>query len=354
MLKVELFEIIRKEHFVQQKSIRQIANELKIHRRLVRQAISNAVPPERQKVGRKVSKLTTYFKEVINNIITSDLTAPKKQKHTGERIYRRLVEEHEYSGSSVTIRNYVYSQRKVLGLNVKAFIPLFHEAGIEAEVDWYEVYVDFPTGRTKVYIFHMRACFSGKEFHMAFSRQNQIAFIEGHIEAFNYFNGVFRKIRYDNLTSAVKKVLRGRKRVETERFISLRSHYLFESIFCLPGVKGAHEKGGVECGGGRFRRAHLVPVPKVTDLAELNQYLLKACSKDDNRTIIGKTQSIQDDWQIEKTILTPLPETFNAAEIYSPIINKKSLATVKGNFYSVPVNYVGQSGVALHIRRKIT
>ena len=131
MLKVELFEIIRKEHFVQQKSIRQIANELKIHRRLVRQAISNAVPPERQKVGRKVSKLTTYFKEVINNIITSDLTAPKKQKHTGERIYRRLVEEHEYSGSSVTIRNYVYSQRKVLGLNVKAFIPLFHEAGIE-------------------------------------------------------------------------------------------------------------------------------------------------------------------------------------------------------------------------------
>lgn len=74
--------------------------------------------------------------------------------------------------------------------------------------------------------------------------------------AFDYFAGVFKRIRYDNLTSAVKKVLRGRRRIETERFIALRSHYLFESFFCLPGKEGAHEKGGVEGGVGRFRRTH--------------------------------------------------------------------------------------------------
>ena len=239
---MELFEIIRKEHFIQQKSIRQIATELKIHRRQVRQAITNAVPPESKKAGRKISKLTIQFKEIIDNIITNDLTAPKKQRHTGERIYQRLAEEHNYIGSSITVRQYVYSQRKSLGLSNKAFIPLFHEAGIEAEVDWYEAYVDFPDGRTKIYIFQMRACFSGKEFHIAFSRQNQISFIEGHIAAFNYFKGVFKKIRYDNLTSAVKKVLKGRKRIETERFISLRSHYLFESVFCLPDIKMGHMK----------------------------------------------------------------------------------------------------------------
>ncbi len=97
-------------------------------------------------------------------------------------------------------------------------------------------------GRQKIYIFQMRGCYSGNEFHIAYERQNQQSFIEAHVAAFHYFGGVFKKIRYDNLTSAVKKVLRGRKRIETEKFIMLRSHYLFESIFCLPGINGAHEK----------------------------------------------------------------------------------------------------------------
>jgi hypothetical protein len=37
-------------------------------------------------------------------------------------------------------------------------------------------------------------------------------------------------------------VLRGRRRVETDRFVALRSHYLYESSFTRPGKEGAHEK----------------------------------------------------------------------------------------------------------------
>jgi len=37
--------------------------------------------------------------------------------------------------------------------------------------------------------------------------------------------------------------------------------YGFDSFYCHPGVEGAHEKGGVEGEGGRFRHNHLVPVP---------------------------------------------------------------------------------------------
>ena len=83
------------------------------------------------------------------------------------------------------------------------------------------------------------------------------------MQAFDWFGGVFGLLRYDNLTSAVKQVLRGRRRVESDRFIALRSHYLFESQFTIPGIEGAHEKGGVEGEVGRFRRRHLVPVPEV-------------------------------------------------------------------------------------------
>lgn len=349
MKKVELFEIIRKEYFQDKKNIRQIARTYMVHRRQVRQAISNAIPPTRKQSWRSCKVLTESVKQIINQWLEEDLKAPRKQKHTGKRIYDRLINEHSFGGKEVTVRGYVYQKRNELSVCTKAFVPQIHLPGAEAEVDWYEAMVDFPSGREKVYIFHMRACFSGKEFHMAFRRQNQQAFIEGHADAFNYFGGIFKIIRYDNLTAAVKKVFRGRKRIETERFIAMRSHYLFEAVFCLPGIQGAHEKGGVECGGGRFRRSHFVPVPKVAGLDELNQSILIACKKDDQRTIIGKSEAIEANWQIESLQLSCLPkEAFSATDVVNADVDSKSLVTVKGNHYSVPVAFVGQR-VEVHI-----
>ena len=87
----------------------------------------------------------------------------------------------------------------------------------------------------------------------------QQAFLEAHELAFAYFEGVFRRLRYDNLSSAVKKILRGQQRELTARFIAFRSHWQYQAEFCTPGE--GHEKGGVEGEGGYFRRNHWVPVP---------------------------------------------------------------------------------------------
>ncbi|MFJ4536662.1 hypothetical protein ACIP39_11945 [Streptomyces tibetensis] len=38
----------------------------------------------------------------------------------------------------------------------------------------------------------------------------------------------------------------------------------------LPGIEGAHEKGGVKGQVGCFRRNHMVPVPEAASLAEVN------------------------------------------------------------------------------------
>ena len=354
MKKVELFEIIRKEYFQDKKSIRQIARAYTIHRRQVRQAISSAIPPSRKKCGRRCSVLTDSVKPIINKWLEEDLKAPRKQKHTGKRIYDRLVDEHSFTGKEGTVRVYVSKKRRELSVYTKAFVPQIHMPGAEAEVDWYEAMVDFPGAREKVYIFHMRACFSGKEFHMAFRHQNQQAFIEGHIAAFNYFGGIFKIIRYDNLTAAVRKIFRGRRRIETERFIAMRSHYLFEAIFCLPGIQGAHEKGGVECGGGRFRRAHFVPVPKISGLNELNQNLLAACKKDDQRIIIGKNETIKTNWQTESPQLSCLPkEAFSAHDVVNTGVDQKGLVSVKNNYYSAPLSFTGQEVEAHVMAEKI-
>ena len=111
-------------------------------------------------------------------------------------------------------------------------------------------------------------------FHRAFPHASQQAFLEAHELAFAYFGGVFTTLRYDNLKSAVKKILRGYQREETTRFIAFRSHWGFASEFCTPGE--GHEKGGVEGEGGYFRRNHLVPVPQVASWEELNVLLREA------------------------------------------------------------------------------
>jgi transposase len=118
-----------------------------------------------------------------------------------------------------------------------------HDPGVTAEVDWGEASVLIAGLLTTVGLFLMRSCFSGACFVMAFETQSQQAFFEGHVHALSWYGGVFTTIRYDNLAAAAKKTLKGRRRVENERFVALRSHYLFESFFTLVGREGAHEKG---------------------------------------------------------------------------------------------------------------
>jgi hypothetical protein len=188
----------------------------------------------------------------------------------------------------------------------------------------------------------MRSCFSGATFVMAFESQCQQAFFEGHVHALDWFSGVFTTVRYDNLAAAAKKTLRGRNRVENERFTALRSHYLYESWFTLVGIEGAHEKGGVEGEVGRFRRNHLVPVPEVGSLAELNDRLLACCVRDLDRTIAGRSETVGARLSQEIDMLRPLPaSSFPTWEQSTHRVNQKAMITVRRNHYSVPVRLVG-------------
>ena len=123
-------------------------------------------------------------------------------------------------------------------------------------------------------MFVMRLSASGRAFPVAYLNEAQEVFLDGHVRAFEHFGGIPVRVRYDNLKAAVVRVLKGRDRVESDRFVAMRSHYGFESFFCRPGIDGAHEKGGVEGEIGRFRRRHLVPIPRVESMAELNELIV--------------------------------------------------------------------------------
>ncbi len=343
MTKVELFELIRRDYYVGGHGIRHLARLRQVHRRTVRQALAAALPPRRKAPVREPWVLTRALRQVIDGWLAADREAPPKQRHTGTRVYQRLVREHGYPGAAVTVRRYVSQQRRGLGPPAEALVPQSYGPGEEAQVDWYEAAVDFPEGRRTVQFFVMRACFSGREFHRACWCQTQPAFLEAHVAAFADFGGVFARLRYDNLGLAVKKVLRGRRREETDRFIALRSHYLFAADFCQPGLAGAHEKGGVEGTVGRFRRNHLVPVPVMADLAALNSYLHRACEADGGRQITGRDRSVAMDWTQAQGVLRPLPATpFATAEVLTCRVDSSSRVRVRTNHYSVPVALVGQ------------
>ena len=348
MTKVKLYELIRRAHKLQGRSIRSIAREHGIHRREVRAALDSAVPKPRKITVRPSPVLGAHLHR-IKEWLLADRDAPRKQRHTGDRIWQRLCDDYNCVAAASTVRREVGRLRRELALTAgNAFVPLAHLPGIEAEVDFYEADVVLPGGQIRLFHFCMRACHSGREFHIAFHRLTQQAFFEGMVLGIDHFGGVFPEIRFDNLKLAVTKVLRGRNRIQTDKFIALRSHYLFEAVFCIPGEQGAHEKGGVEGGQGRFRRHHLVPVPIAASLEAYNAFLLDCCALDDQRHVNGRVPTIAEDWAVEKPLLRALPaDPFDTDIVTTGRVDQHGRICVATNRYSVPI---GLHGLRVEVR----
>jgi transposase len=237
---VELFEQIRRDWRAGEVSIRELAVRHHVHRRTVRQALASAVPPPRKAYPQRPRPALDPFTRVIDEWLLADRVVPRKQRHTARRVWQRLVAEHGATVAEVTVSRYVARRRAELGLdNTEVMVPQSHEPGAEAEVDFGEFHAVIAGALAKLWMFVMRLSCSGRAFHVAFATQAQEAFLEGHVLAFGYFGAVPGRVRYDNLGPAVVRVLRGRDRAESERFIALRSHYRFDSFFCAPGKGGA-------------------------------------------------------------------------------------------------------------------
>jgi len=334
---VELFEQIRREYEFGIGTISGVSRKLGVHRRLVREALGSAVPTERKPQPRRLRKLGAAS-GFMDRVLVEDRQGPPKQRHTARRIWPRLCAELPgFSGSERSVRGYVRRRRQQLGLlGREVFVPQSYGWGVEAQVDWYEASAVLGGERVQLQVFAIRSMASGAAFHRAYTHATQQAFLEGHELAFRYFGGVFKLLRYDNLKSAVKKILRGYRREETSRFLAFRSHGRFQGEFCNPAC--GNEKGGVEGEGGYFRRNHWVPLPEAHDLEGLNAYLEQCCRQDQGRIRDGRNETVGAALLTEQAYLLPLvAEPFDLTETSFPTVDGLRCVRVRTNRYSTPL-----------------
>jgi transposase len=359
MITMDQYEYIRIAHRVYGKGIRQIQRETGHDRKTIRKALREE-PYGYSKRDRQPAPIVGPHLEVIQGWLTADKEISKKQRHTARRIYHRLVSECGYNGSEVTIRRQVRELRRSLGMSEsKAFLPLEPDCGQEAEVDWGTAEVIIAGERIRVKFFCIRSKYSGKHFVRCYPCERQQAFFDAHMHAFGFFGGVFATLIYDNLTSAVQKVLKGKNRKEQESFIKFRSYYNFAPRFCNPG--SGHEKGGVEGMVGYVRRNYMVPIPQAQSLEEVNAKLLKDCLSYGQHKLQGREKTVSDLFEEEKAHLVRIPQVaFSNIQTTEARVNPYSTVLVDKNHYSVPTRYVGQrvhavvkvSEIELHCDRK--
>ncbi|MDG9709540.1 hypothetical protein [Streptomyces sp. DH10] len=103
-------------------------------------ALESVWPEPRKKPRPRGTRLDAY-KPLIDEMLRSDLDAPRKQRHTVKRIFDRLLDKH--GAEAVTypmVRAYVADRRPQIAVEagrgvVHAFIPQSHRPGAEAEIE---------------------------------------------------------------------------------------------------------------------------------------------------------------------------------------------------------------------------
>ena len=330
---MEQWSEIRRRVLVEGVSKRQILRETRMHWTTLEKILTHGEPPGyRQSKPRDKRKIGPWL-ERIAEILKCDASMPRKQRHTAKRIFERLREE-GFAGGYTSVKTAVAEMHEH---GREVFVPLTHRAG-EAQVDFGEALARVGGVLRKIHFFAMVLPFSDVMFVMAFERECTETFGEGHVRAFEFFQGVPDRITYDNSRIAVTKIVGAHERKLTRGFLQLKSHYLFAHHFCR--VRRANEKGVVEGVVKYARQNFLVPVPHVRSLEELNAGLLEHCHDDAQRRLRGQGASKQELLKEDQRAFLPLPAVpFSACRLASTTASSLSLVRFDENDYSVPVAY---------------
>lgn len=303
---------IREMFYQQDKCISEIASETGLNRKTISKYVDmedfNSPPPAPIVDECHTSKLDP-FKPLIDSWLLADKLAPRKQRHTAKKVFKRLKEEATgFNCSYRLVASYVKQKKEALRLKrTDGYIPLEHHPG-EAQADF--GYADFyENGRLHHEAKYLVLSFpySNGGFLQLNYGENMECLLEGLVTIFEHIGGVPTEIWFDNTRTIVTKIMKGGGRNITERFLRFCEHYRIKPLFMNP--ESGWEKGNVENKVGYLRRNELVPVPRFDSLEEGNRHLLERCETDMLREHYddSSNRSISELFEEDKEQLLPLP-----------------------------------------------
>ena len=344
MIKVDTYKYIKDLHVKERRSIRQISNEVGLSRQTIRKILYGAVD-EVTRYKRKLpppAPLRTEFEPIIRQWLLGDMQSPPKQRHNAQRIFERLQDEYDFAGGCSTVRYWVRDIKRELNVErIDSFLPLEHDPVGHAQCDWTPVVSNINGRAISGDLFLFRFSYSKAFFVRFYPHQRQESLFDAHEQAFLYFGGVPSQILYDNMKTAVKRVLVGRRREEQDSFLKFRAHHGFDSQFC--NVARGNEKGLVE-GLARYVKNHVfTPVPEFESIEVLNDWLLERCRQLNAKPRGRQRISFADRFCEEQPALLPCSKhTFDCCTRKEAKVNRSSLVSFDKNQYSVPVEWTGR------------
>jgi transposase len=275
MLVVDTIARIRRAHFVDGKSIKQITREFDLARNTVRRVLRSgetafsyerAVQP-RPKLG--------AWTEMLDRRLAANDRLSSRERLDLVRIYEDLRAE-GFEGGYDTVRRYAQARQRKRGTGSSdAYVPLSFAPGEAYQFDWSTEVVVLHGTTTIVQVAQVRLCHSRMPFVRAYPRQAQEMVFDAHDKAFAFYKGACQRGIYDNMRTAVDALLIGRERQFNRRFAQMCSHYLVEPTACTPA--SGWEKGQVENQVGVVRGRFFKPRLKFASFIDMNSWLLEQC-----------------------------------------------------------------------------
>jgi transposase len=344
VIDMELLSVIRRWHFRDKFSIRDISRRTGLSRNTIRKYLrSDGVVPK-FKVPDRPSKLDP-FADRLSAWLKSEAHKPRKQKRTLKQLHADLMSL-GYKGSYCRVAAFAREwradwQRERQTTGRGTFVPLAFDPGEAFQFDWSEDWAIIGNERTKLQVAHTKLAYSRAFVVRAYLLQTHEMLFDAHNHAFRVFGGVPRRGIYDNMRTAIDKIGRGKERDVNMRFQAMASHYLFEPEFCNPA--SGWEKGQVEKNVQDARHRFFQPTPRFPSLEALNEWLEMRCRALWAETPHGKMHgSIADILAEEARALMPVSRSFDGFVEYTKRVSPTCLVHLERNRYSVPASFANR------------
>ena len=344
MLVVETIAKIRRKHLGEGKSIRAISRELGVSRNTVRKVVRGGKAEHRyDRSDNQPRPKLDGFTHALEAELVANKERGKRGKLTLTAIWRRLCDR-GYEAGYEAVRRYARRWAAQQGGGIaNAFVPLEFDPGEACQFDWSHETVLLDGMPMTVKAAQFTLCYSRMPFIRCYPRETQEMVFDAHDRAFAAFGGSCGIGIYDNMTTAVERVLIGKDRKINPRFAELCGHYLVDPVFCNP--RAGWEKGRVENQIKSMRGLLFKPRLEAETMDELNAVLAERCRRHvlrhrhpdfPERTIFEVFAGE------EQRCLVPGTEPFRGHASRQTTASKTCLVRFVGNSYSVEARAAGR------------